>query len=378
MNVDVSTWSKAGGWQTQCADPEALKAAGWVLYFAASGILDDGERFRELRERYPNAILQGCSTGGEIYEQEATDETMVVAAVRFERTAVYAASTQVDANQDSRQAGRVLGEQLRKRAPTAVFVLSDGTKVNGTELVAGLRETLGAGVVITGGLAGDGARFGATRVGIDQNPVAGTVSAVALAGSHLLVGHGSAGGWEEFGPERVVTKSEGNVLLELDHKPALELYKQYLGDEASRLPSSALLYPLVVRRGNGQDAPVVRTIVGVDESRQSMTFAGDIPEGSSAKLMRASIDQLVDGATTAAEQAKVEGSSGLAVLVSCIGRKLLMGQRTSDEVEAVAAALGNSFACVGFYSYGEISPLCESGSSELHNQTMTVTSFSEV
>jgi hypothetical protein len=377
MRTNLSSWSKDKGWSAPQGTAAVDDTAHWVLYFAASGLMDDGAHFQELRRRYPHAVLQGCSTGGEIHPLEARDETLVSAAVSFDKTKVYSASTRVDDASESRSAGRRLGEELRSCAPNAVFVLSDGTRVNGTELVAGLRETLGAGVVITGGLAGDGARFGATTVGINENPSPGAITAVAFAGKGLHIGHGSAGGWEAFGPERVITKSQGNVLLELDGKPALTLYKEYLGEEAERLPSSALLYPLVIRRGGASGEPIVRTIVGVDEEKQTMTFAGDVPEGAVVQLMRASIDQLVDGATVAAERARPPATQGLGVLVSCIGRKLLMGQRTSDEVESVAEALGAGFPCVGFYSYGEISPLFESGTADLHNQTMTVTTFSE-
>ena len=71
--------------------------------------------------------------------------------------------------------------------------------------------------------------------------------AVGLYGEHVKLGHGSKGGWDTFGPERIVTKSDGNVLYELDDKPALALYKEYLGDRAAGLPGSALLFPLALR-----------------------------------------------------------------------------------------------------------------------------------
>jgi hypothetical protein len=371
MKTDRSVWTPGAGWSSM----ETLRDAEWVLYFAAPEVLDDA-LFASLRERYPEARLLGCTTGGEIAGDEVVDGALSAIAVKFDAVTVRAASRPVEDATQSFDVGVALAEAFPAEGLRAVFVLSDGTRVNGSELVRGLRKTLDAGVVITGGLAGDGARFGATRVGLDESPCPGRVCAIGLYGESLTVGHGSAGGWVPFGPERIISKAEGNVLFELDHEPALNLYKRYLGEEAQRLPGSALLYPLVIRRRDTPNEPLVRTIVGIDEAAQTMTFAGDVPEGAVAQLMRASFDQLVDGAAAAASSAHAGVDHGMAVLVSCIGRKLLMGQKTADEVEAVAEVLGDAFATVGFYSYGEIAPGC-SGFSDLHNQTMTVTTLGE-
>jgi hypothetical protein len=371
MRTDRSVWTKTGGWSTA----EPLRDADWVLYFAAPEALD-AALFASLRERYPSARLLGCTTGGEIAGNEVVDGGVSAVAVKFDTVTVHAAARDVGEAAESFGVGVALATDFPAEGLRAVFVLSDGTRVNGSELVRGLRHALAPGVVITGGLAGDGARFGATRVGLDEAPTPGRVCAVGLYGETLTVGHGSAGGWVPFGPERIISKAEGNVLFELDHEPALNLYKRYLGEEADKLPASALLYPLVIRRRDTPNEPLVRTIVGIDEAARTMTFAGDVPEGAVAQLMRASFAQLVDGAAAAASSAHAGVGEGMAVLVSCIGRKLLMGQKTADEVEAVADVLGDAFATVGFYSYGEIAPGC-SGFSDLHNQTMTVTTFGE-
>ena len=173
-----------------------------------------------------------------------------------------------------------------------------------------------------------------------------------------------------------MTRSVGNVLYELDGRPALQLYKDYLGARAAELPASALLFPLAIRSAGR--AEVVRTILAVDEADQTMTFAGDIPEGCTAELMRANSDRLVEGAHEAAIAARKVGSSGevLAIAVSCVGRRLLLGQRTEDELDAVVSALGPDVTLAGFYSYGEISP-GDQGFAELHNQTMTLTTITE-
>ena len=258
-----------------------------------------------------------------------------------------------------------------------VFLLGDGTRTNGTALVAGVRTILPEAILLTGGLAGDGSDFRRTHVGANTPPAEGMIAAIGFYGEQLTMGWGSYGGWDRFGPERTITRSKANVLFELDSEPALQLYKRYLGEEAVNLPASALLFPLTVRPDDKEKSAVVRTIVGIDEAKQSLTFAGDVPQGYIAQLMRGHFDELVDGASRAGARAAQADRVCLALLVSCIGRRLLLGQRAGDEAEAVSAALGKDAVAVGFYSYGEIAPHETTGRCELHNQTMTVTTISE-
>jgi hypothetical protein len=272
--------------------------------------------------------------------------------------------------------GRQLGRALGGSDLSAVLVLSEGLGVNGTDLARGLNETLDPGVVVTGGLAGDGDRFGSTWVLIEGEPTAKTVVAVGLYGDAVDVRYGFKGGWDIFGPERLVTRSEGNVLYELDSMPALDLYEEYLGDRASELPASGLLFPLALREP-GSESQLVRTILAVDHDSRSMTFAGDIPEGVLAQLMKANFDRLIEGAESAglAASGHADGPT-LSIAISCVGRRLVLGERVEEEVEATLSALPPGTQQVGFYSYGELSP-DGVGSCELHNQTMTLTTISE-
>jgi len=281
---------------------------------------------------------------------------------------------------DSREAGARLAGSLEKDGLVHVFVLSDGLVVNGSELARGLSENLPAEVAITGGLSGDGANFKETYVFYDSQPESKVIAALGFYGKNIKVGYGSLGGWDPFGPYRLVTRSKGNVLFELDGKSALELYKKYLGDQAQGLPATGLLYPLEVRGKEGE-TPVVRTILAVNEAEQSLTFAGDVPEGAQARLMKANFDRLVDGALGAARTSQTalgELKAELAILISCVGRKLVLAQRTEEEVDAVRQVLGGQAALTGFYSYGEIAPFVVNGKCELHNQTMTITAFKEI
>jgi hypothetical protein len=355
-----------------------------ALAFGAPSMSTHRAPFATLQEALPAATLTGCSTAGEIAGAEVDDDSISLVLARFERVRVQRAATPVAGATDSRAAGARLAQQLLG-APgyadlRAVFVLSDGLNVNGTALVEGLASALPEGVDVSGGLAGDGSRFGQTWVLDGHVARTGHVCAVGFFGPELRVGHGCGGGWNDFGPERRITRARDNVLYELDGVPALELYKRYLGERAAGLPGTALLFPLAIRHAGADGGRLIRTVLAVNESDQSMTFAGDIPEEGVARLMRTSHENLIDSAGSAAAsamQALPPSGAALALSVSCVGRRLVLGERTEEEVEAVHEQLNPGSVHAGFYSYGEISPLVPRGSSALHNQTMTVTVFAE-
>ena len=353
-----------------------------LLLFGDSRLIDRPALIQQVLDACPRSHVMGCSTAGEIHGCEISDDSLVVAAARFDHTALRTAQATVQAPTDSYTAGRTIAEQLTHSSLRGVFVLSDGLNVNGSELVKGLNDTLGEAVVVTGGLAGDGTDFKRTWVIKDRMPIGGYVTAIGFYGDHVKLGHGSKGGWDKFGPERLVTKSKGNILYELDGRPALQLYKEYLGDRAAGLPATGLLFPLAIRSSNTDGKALVRTILAVDEAAQSMTFAGDMPEGVLAQLMRANFDRLVQGASDAATLAvnsrdhTSSPSPTLSIAISCVGRRLVLGERTEEEIEATLDILPKGSSQVGFYSYGEISPYA-SGACDLHNQTMTLTTIAE-
>jgi hypothetical protein len=365
------------GWTAPFPDLDSRRTL--VAAFGWRGLEDDPAPIRELCAAFPDAHIVGCSTAGEISGDGLRDDSISVGIVRFAHTDLVSVSAPVRSPADSERAGALLGEQLSRPGLRAVLVLSDGLKVNGSSLVRGLLGALPRGVVITGGLAADGSSFERTWVIRAGELASGFVTAVGFYGDRVRIGHGSKGGWDVFGPERVVTRSEGNVLYELDGGPALPLYKKYLGERAAELPASALLFPLSLRRGRDDNNSFVRTILGVDEGAQSLTFAGDIPQGCLAQLMRANFDRLIDGAAESALMTRSNAgcdASCLSIVVSCVGRRLVLGERTEEELERAAEVLPSGSAQVGFYSYGEISPFA-SGECDLHNQTLTLTTISE-
>jgi hypothetical protein len=376
MQVEQRVWTPSQAWQPA---PVALPQADLVLVFGGRHVLEGSAPLRDVRAAYPKAHLAGCSTAGEIAGTRVLDDSLVTTAVRFGSSRVAEAHVDLEAGGDSRQAGARLARALDPTGLRHVLVVSDGAIVNGSELVAGMMVALPAGVEVTGGLAGDGARFEKTLTVSGPTAAPHRIVALGLYGAGLHVGFGSLGGWDPFGPLRIVTRSKGNVLYELDGQPALSLYKQYLGEHAKGLPATGLLFPLNVQ-APGATRPLTRTILAVNEEEQSLTFAGDIPQGAVARLMKANFDRLVDGAQGAAEASRGllgAGTPELALLISCVGRKLVLKQRVEEELEAVQEVLGPGVAMAGFYSYGEICPAAPLAGCELHNQTMTITTLRE-
>lgn len=374
MKNETRHW-RNGNW-ISFSKPELVQAQ-LVLVFGETHLLTQKQLLQEIQNLYPQAYLMGCSTSGEIIGTEVHDDAITITAVQFSDTKINHGEIDISNTKNSYEAGKALALTLPPENLAHIFVLSTGMGVNGSELVRGLTSVLNPNVTITGGLAGDQDRFQETWVLSGHKLSSQMVAAVGFYGSSIKIKSASLGGWDCFGPERLVTKSSGNVLYELDNKSALQIYKSYLGEHAEKLPGNALLFPLHVRMGSKDG--LVRTVLSIDEKNQSMTFAGDIPEGAYVRLMKANFDRLIEGAVGAAENCAATEACppNLAILISCVGRKLILKQRVEEEVEGVRNVFGDKTTLTGFYSYGEISPFTPGASCELHNQTMTITTFNE-
>ncbi|WP_412972058.1 FIST signal transduction protein [Glaciecola sp. MF2-115] len=375
MNVFQSIYDN-NEWSTQL---EPNLNSQLILLFGNRDIIADQQIRQQIHQNYPNANLVGCTTSGEIQGAALYNDTLCLTAIEFKSTTVKVYSQSVSESDSTLQLGQDLAKKLQPEGLRHVFLISDGQLVNGTELIDGITPHLPEDVLVTGGLAGDGSRFEETQVWHDDRVESGLVVVVGLYGESLQIGHGNLGGWREFGPERQITKSKDNILYELDGKPALELYKQFLGEHADNLPASALLFPLAMTQESDSET-VVRTILNIDEDNQSMIFAGSMPEGATCQLMRANYADLVDGAegaVTKSIQTMPQSGPELAILISCVGRRLVLNQRTEEELEIIQEMLPDNCKMTGFYSYGEISPIVPFGRCGLHNQTMTITLFSE-
>lgn len=357
-----------------------------VLIFAAPGFINHLEPIKHLANFYLKSKILGCSSAGEIFGKNILDDSLSVAVVKFANTSLKIAKAQVNQMVSSYDAGVSISKQLIEDDLQGIFVLSDGLNINGSELVKGLNTAADhKNIIITGGLAGDGSSFKKTWTILNGEILENYVVAVGLYGQHIHIGHASKGGWDIFGPVRRVTRSESNVLYELDYQPALTLYKEYLGEKSSELPSSGLLYPLAIYDpSTNEKVQLVRTILAIDEKAKSLIFAGDIPTGCYAQLMRANFDRLIESANEAGKLAHKrilkdnleKIGSILAIDISCVGRRLLLGERVEEEIESTMESWPKGSNQVGFYSYGEISPFSV-GNCQLHNQTMTITTFYE-
>lgn len=350
-----------------------------VLVFGNRYLLEKKEIIAEIRKEFPYEHLVFGSSSGEIMGANVNDNSVTITAIDFDKSSFIVQTENVlEHNKNANELGEVLYDKMPKAGLKHLFVLSEGSFVNGSTLIKGLETKIEETISITGGMCGDDARFEKTIASYKENPKEGEVILIGFYGETLEISFASFGGWIPFGPERIITKSAGNILYEIDGQPALNLYKNYLGKKANELPQASLLYPLNVTP-EGKKEPVVRTILGIDNDNQSMILAGDVPKGSFVQLMMASVDGIADGALKAAEIAMKNRQTlpQVAILVSCIGRKLVMNQRVEEEIEQVKEIIGNDVAITGFYSYGEMAPFNGQTSCELHNQTMTLTLISE-
>ncbi len=350
-----------------------------VIVFGSSDVRKITQALQDVTRAFSHSIIIGASTSGEILMDTLQEESLVVAVVKFQTTQIRLATEKLHNPEDSFEIGEKLANKLQEKSLKSVFVLSDGLNVNGSDLTHGLNAGIHSDVIVSGGLAGDGATFSQTWVLVDGKTSSHYVTAVGLYGENIHVGYGSEGGWDIFGIQRVVTKSSHNVVYELDGQPVLDIYKKYLGEKAKDLPASGLLFPLGVYDAKEEGKIVVRTILAIDEDEKSITFAGNIPMQSKVCLMKSNNDRLIDAAQNSSNALDLQNYTDeplLNIAISCIGRKLVLKQRAEEELEATLENLPKNSTQIGFYSYGEISPTGLIGC-ELHNQTMTLTTLWE-
>lgn len=369
--------NRAGSWEYLSDNIRLIKPL--VLVLGNRYLLENDTIYKEVKQLYPDGHIVFGSTSGDITSESVDDESILITAIEFEKSSFLIKTSNVlNSNLDSFKTGKDLINQFPEEGLKYVFVLSEGSFINGSELTKGMNSAIDENLLITGGLCGDAARFEKTLASYNESPKTGEIIAIGFYGESLEVSFSIHGGWTPFGPERIVTKSKSNVLFELDNKPALDLYKKYLGDKSAELPAAALLYPLNVKSTEEKQA-FVRTILNINEDDNTMILAGDIPENSKVQLMMTNVDNIANASERAARQALElrTNKPQLALLVSCIGRKLVLDQRVEEEIEEVVAVVGSETTMCGFYSYGEIAPFHGESNCQLHNQTMTITLISE-
>ena len=360
-----------------------LVSANLVLAFGSTKRFNEGKLQGFLKSRYPTAQVIGCTTSGEISPNGVFDDSIQITAIQWEKTVQRVAQTKMTGMQSSFEAAAGLAKQLKADSLRTVIVISDGLNVNGSELLKGFQGVLGE-IPIVGGLAGDGGAFVKTLQLYNDLVSDNLVIAVGLYGPALIMASGALGGWKPYGPPRTVTKSEKNVVFEMDGKPALPLYRMYIGEAFSKgLPGTGLKFPLAVIEEGKRDVEKIRTLLAIDAKNNSLTLAGNVEEGETVRLCQTNHERLVDGAGAAANlvmdglDANKTNQIGLALCVSCVGRKGVMAELVGDEIKLVQQILGPQTSITGFYSYGELAPRPNTTDSVLHNQTMTIGYLSE-
>lgn len=361
------------------ADP-SLSSSELILGFASRNFLEQPNLYKCLQKSFPNSQIMLCSGSGQILGESVYDEGIIINAISFDHTTFHCHASNInDFEGNSTELGKAIAHKFDVEGLKHILVFSDGQLINGSQLIEGFNEVLPDSVDISGGLAGDGALFQKTLVALNEPPKTGTLAAIGFYGDKIQISSSFKGGWDIFGPNRKITKSKDNVLYELDGKSALSLYKKYLGPLAEGLPGNALFFPLAICIQQSVD-PVVRTILSINEEDRSMTFAGDMPEGSYARLMKSNLDRLIGASGDAAQIIKKEMKDpDFVLLISCVGRRIVMGHRAEEELDAVIDTFNHHQAIItGFYSYGELSPHASGNYSELHNQTIAITAFKEL
>jgi hypothetical protein len=373
MKTEQIQWTVTKDWDTSNIQ---LSNAQLVLVFAGIDIIPNSHYYATLHAAYPKADIVLISTSGEIQGNEMFENSASATAIHFEKTPIRISKKENIAGQDAVQIGQQITSDLLADDLKHILVFSEGGHMNGDHLISGISQNLPKHIAVTGGLAGDSARFAKTKVGFNDTISENMVVAIGFYGDAMDVGYGSNDGWDLFGPLRLVTKSEENVLFDLDDTNALELYKKYLGDRANELPGAALLFPICILKPDG--TKLVRTILSINEENQTMVFAGNVPVGSKVQFMMANFDRVIESASNAATKSQISENEypDLTLMVSCVGRKLVMQNRTEEEIEAVADTYNEESTFCGFYSNGEICPTTD-GVNSLHNQTMTITTFKE-
>jgi len=364
-------------WQYVVENQE-LKAP-LVLVFGNRYLLEDTTIYQDIKAKFPDGHIVFGSACAEISSNTVNEESITVTAIEFEKSTFQIKTSNVlNTNLDSFKTGNDLIKQLPQDNLKYVLVVSEGSFINGSQLTKGMSASTEDNLLITGGLCGDDARFEKTLASYNENPKEGELVAIGFYGDTLEISFSIHGGWTPFGPERTVTRSTDNILYELDGQPALNLYKTYLGEKAKDLPGAALLYPLNVT-SEGENQSIVRSILNIDEAENAVVLAGDIKENSKVQLMMTNVDNIANASEQAAKQALEhrQNKPELALLVSCIGRKLVLDQRVEEEIEEVIEVIGKDTVISGFYSYGEIAPFHGEVACQLHNQTMTITLISE-
>lgn len=353
----------------------ALSDADLVFVFGSVGILETPNFYSVLKDSFPNAHICGASCGSSILSESLVSDQCTILAIQFKAAQVRNLKVKIS---DRHDVDGVIHE-IHKHFPLnnlkGLCILVDGFAINSGGLISNLTKKFPS-VPIFGGLASDGDAMITSCVMNNGIGEKGIISVSGFYGESLSISTALAGGWQRFGPERLITKSHDNILEEIDGKKAVQLYKEHLQKEHLNLPHDGLMLPLSVYPKDHPELGKTRSVIGITDDEKALVFAGDVPKGHQARFMTSSIQSLCRGAEEAVATLKPNGD-GFAIAFSCIGHHMFLSSMTEDELDVLTGCLGPNIPLVGFYSNGEICPIGGKHESALHNQTTAIALITE-
>ncbi len=346
-----------------------------VLLFVSSR-LDPTEVLAGFTSRLPaNVQIAGCSSFAEINSEEGLDQSVTAMGI----TGLSCTTLKVDSMMpDSRQAGRSIGAQAKELEASLLITFPDGMQGNTAEYIRGIQDILGAEFPIVGGVAAEHLAFQRTNEFYNREVLTGGAVAVAIRGA-VTLGTSARSGFQPVGGLRTITKVEGqHLILELDGQPALRIYKDFLGDTPANPQMVGIQFPLLLvfdvagsHMTSDDRVHVVRVVRSLDEEKGGLLLGGEVAVGMQVHLTRTVKDDLLRGAVEAVEEAcKKVPRPDVAFIFGCAGRKLLLGPHYQQEMAGAFARLGREVPKVGFYTYGELSPV--HNVTIYHDETFTI------
>ncbi|MEQ1505363.1 MAG: FIST N-terminal domain-containing protein [Myxococcota bacterium] len=350
----------------------AIPIAG--LLFAGIDV-DHPRVLAAIADRWPDLALIGCTTDGEISSTLAFQEDSLALFLFVGGGLIARVGVGTGLARDPAAAARqAAAEAGYPGVPRLCVALPESLQVDGVPVVAAVNAALPAGTVVVGGTAGDRWQFRATRQFCGRRVVEDSVPLLLLGGA-FEVGVGIASGWTPLGRIGRVTAGEGPLVREIDHAPAVEFYRQYLGHHVEPNPE----YPILILEED--DGPgYLRAPFRYDADTGAIVFAADVPAGAGLQVTAAPSQGILDACAVSVERALAGSDLPVvgAFAVSCAARKQILGTRTANECRILRDAIGPDVPVIGFYAYGEIAPLGAARTARFHNETFVTVVFRSV
>lgn len=340
-----------------------------VLVQVFTGIIEHDyitELIGKIRMLLPHAVIVGATTDGEIINGAIQTLSTALSFSVFEKTDLRSMTIPGEPGVSSFDMGLAFAQRLVSNDTKLLILFADGIQTNGEDLLKGI-ESVNPHVVIAGGLAGDNVQFERTYVFTEERVLDTGVVGVALNSTELAVNTTFHFDWAPIGKTMVITQAVGNRVYEIDHLPAIEVYRKYLGtDTANKLPSVSGMFPLVLNR---QGNPVARTVLGV-EPDGSLLFGGNVREGDELQFAYGNAEMILKSSRETSRRLSSRPIESL-FIYTCSARRRFLPDISDLEISPLASMA----PAAGIFTYGEFFHF--ERTNEILSQTMTVLALSE-